>query len=101
MFADGELEELVAVMDRTCGELGGSGFSCNMDSGPFWGLTLGASGGVLGRVNENLSLRADLTVQYLRSPGPSIEATDMLGARYDESLQWSLTRFWLSIGAEF
>jgi hypothetical protein len=101
VFADGDLEELVDVMDRSCGELGGAGLSCSVDSGPFLGLTLGAGGGVLGRVNEQLAMRADLTLQYHRSSGPSLEADDGLGDGFEDTMKWSVTRMWMTVGVEF
>src|SRR5690606_34405586 len=99
--ADGELKELVNALDRSCGELAANGISCDVESGPFLGLTLGAAVGFVQRIDETLALRADVTLQYLRSSGPALEADDGVGGTYEEHLKWSLTRIWLSTGAEF
>lgn len=101
LFEGGDMEELVEDMDDACAELGRAGFSCNVESGPFVGLTLGASAGVLRQMSDKVGFRGDVTLQYLRFSGPSLKVSDNAGNGYLDSSRWSGTRFWATLGLEF
>ena len=45
--------------------------------------------------------KENVTLQYVRFSGPSLQVSDEAGNRYEDALSWSLTRFSLRFGTEF
>lgn len=101
LFPDGDLEELIDLMDAACGSIASDGGSCEVASGPYTGLTFGAAGAFVRRVSEAAAIRLELSVQRLGFSGPNLKVSDNAGNRYEDRLSWSATRFSLRFGFEF
>ena len=101
LFPDDELQDLIDTMDAACRSVASAGGSCDVASGPYAGLTLGAAAAFLGQFTETVTGRAELSFQYVGFSGPSLEVSDETGTRYEDSLSWSGTRFSLRLGLEF
>lgn len=101
LFPGGEMEDLIDAMDAGCRSIVSAGGSCSVDSGPYTGLTLGAAAAFLRQVTPGSALRVELSLQYLRFSGPSLEVSDDVDRLYEDSLSWSATRFSLRFGIEF
>jgi len=101
LFPQEEMQDLIDTMDAACRSVASAGGSCDVASGPYVGLTLGAAAAFLGQFTEKVTGRAELSFQYVGSSGPSLEVSDEIGTRYTDSLSWSGTRFSLRLGLEF
>jgi hypothetical protein len=106
LIAGGDLEDDLKDADEACRDAknaasaAGASLSCDVGGSPFFGYTLGIGGGIVGRVDESIGLRGDLTLQYVSLGGPTFESSST-GQSFENKLSTSGTRFWLTGGLEF
>lgn len=101
IFPGGDLEDGIDEIETLCSGIASAGGSCSVEDGPYMGLTLGAAAAFLSQITEGAALRIELSLQYLRVSGPSVEVSDTAGTRIKDTLSWSATRLALRFGVEF
>lgn len=96
LFPGGELEDGIDELKQICGSADGA---CEVDDGPYAGLTLGGGPGLRFAL-EKVALRLDLLFQWYRVENLLRTQGDGANGELDVSDTWTGTRFFLAGGLE-